>query len=67
MLAIKTGRPVVPVYVHNSHRTSSLARLGVAFGAPLDPAGETDYQEFSNKVMAAIGRLKETHFGTQQQ
>ncbi len=65
MLAVKTNSPVVPVYVHNSEKTGSLAKLAVVFGAPLFPAPETDYQEFSNQVMAAIARLKETHFGTQ--
>lgn len=66
MLALKTDCRVVPVYVHNSHLASSLAPVTVIFGEPLSPAGETDYQVFSDKVMAAIARLKETHFGTPQ-
>ena len=66
MLALKTDCKVVPVYVHNSHLASSLAPVTVVFGEPLSPAGETDYQVFSDKVMAAIARLKETHFGTPQ-
>jgi 1-acyl-sn-glycerol-3-phosphate acyltransferase len=66
MLALKAGVPVVPIYVHNSRKLGSLAPLTVVFGEPLSPEGESDYQTFSNKVMAAIARLKETHFGTQQ-
>lgn len=64
MLAIRTGCPVVPVYVHNARRIGRLARLSVVFGAPLSPAGETDYQAFSDKVMAAVARLKENNFGS---
>ena len=63
MMAIRTGCRVVPVYVHNSHRLPGLAKLAVVFGQPISPEGETDYQAFSDKVMAAIGRLKEEHFG----
>lgn len=65
LLAIRTGAPVVPVYVHNGHKAASLAPLTVVFGAPLSPAGESDPQRFSEQVMAAIARLKEAHFGTQ--
>jgi len=64
MLAIRTGCPVVPVYVHNSRRIGRLARLSVVFGPPLSTVGESDYQVFSDKVMAAIAGLKEKYFGT---
>jgi 1-acyl-sn-glycerol-3-phosphate acyltransferase len=63
MLALKARCPVVPVYVHNSHLAGRLAPLTVVFGAPIPPEGGQDYQAFSDKVMAAIARLKEEHFG----
>lgn len=64
MLSSKTGSAVVPVYIHNSHRLRSLARLGVSFGSPVYPGTETDYQAFSNRIMAAIASLKEAYSGT---
>lgn len=64
MLALKTGCLVVPVYVHNSRNVARLGKIAVVFGEPLSPAGETDYQAFSDKVMAAVARLKEAYDGT---
>jgi 1-acyl-sn-glycerol-3-phosphate acyltransferase len=65
MLSIKTGRPVVPVYIHNSHRFRSFGRLGISFGKPMSPApGENDYQAFADRVMAAIAALKEDFVGS---
>ena len=63
MLAIKTGCPVVPVYVHNSANVARLGKVSVLFGPPLRPGDETDYQVFSDKVMAAVAKLKEGHDG----
>lgn len=67
MLAVKTGARVVPVYAHNSRFLRSFKQVRVCFGRPLSPEGETDYQEFSDRVMQAIIRLKETHVGSQDQ
>lgn len=64
MLAVKANCRVVPVYVHNTHRFTSLARTRVSFGPPMSPEGETDYQKFSERVMSAIARLKEARRGS---
>jgi 1-acyl-sn-glycerol-3-phosphate acyltransferase len=68
MLAVLSGAPVVPVYI----RGSGLAlprgavwprprRVTVTFGAPIRfgrDRGRSRYQEVSEEIMAAIGRLK---------
>jgi 1-acyl-sn-glycerol-3-phosphate acyltransferase len=68
MLAALAGVPVVPVYVDGSGRALPRGatvprpqRVTVHFGAPLRFAGargKARYQEISNEIMAAIGRLK---------
>jgi 1-acyl-sn-glycerol-3-phosphate acyltransferase len=68
MLAALSGAPVVPVYVKGSGRALPRGavlprpvRVTVAFGAPLRFArerGRARYQEVSNEIMTAIGRLK---------
>ncbi|MBK7689346.1 MAG: 1-acyl-sn-glycerol-3-phosphate acyltransferase [Elusimicrobia bacterium] len=64
LLAVRTGVPVLPVYVHNAHRILRLARITLVFGRPISPdVGETA-EVFSQRVMDAIRQLKETHFGT---
>jgi 1-acyl-sn-glycerol-3-phosphate acyltransferase len=68
MLAALSGAPVLPVYVRGSGRAlpkgAALprpARVTVAFGEPIRFAkarGRTRYQDVSDEIMAAIGRLK---------
>ena len=68
MLAALSGAPVLPVYVQGSGRALPKgavlprpARVTVAFGEPLRFAktrGRTRYQDASDEIMAAIGRLK---------
>ena len=68
MLAALSGAPVLPVYVRGSGRAlpkgAALprpARVTVAFGDPIRFAktrGRTRYQDVSDEIMAAIGRLK---------
>ena len=68
MLAALSGAPVLPVYVQGSGRAlpkgAALprpARVTVAFGDPIRFAktrGRTRYQDVSDEIMAAIGRLK---------
>jgi 1-acyl-sn-glycerol-3-phosphate acyltransferase len=67
MLAALSEAPVVPVYVQGSGRALPRggvvprpARVTVRFGAPLRFArgrGKARYQEISDEIMAAIGRL----------
>ncbi len=65
MLAVKTQCPVVPVYVHNADRLSSLKPLRVCFGRPLRAEADADYDAFSRRVMEAIADLKEECLGSQ--
>ncbi|MBL0058890.1 MAG: 1-acyl-sn-glycerol-3-phosphate acyltransferase [Elusimicrobia bacterium] len=66
LLAIKTGVPVVPVYVHDTHRLLRFPRLTVVFGAPLTAVpGETP-EILSRRIMDAIRLLKEAHLGPQR-
>jgi 1-acyl-sn-glycerol-3-phosphate acyltransferase len=68
MLAALSGAPVVPVYIRGSGRAlprgAALprpARVTVTVGAPLRFArqrGRARYQEISDEIMAAIGRLR---------
>ena len=68
MLAALSGAPVVPVYVQGSGRALPRgavlprpARVTVTFGTPIRFArkrGRTRYQEVSDEIMAAVGRLK---------
>jgi 1-acyl-sn-glycerol-3-phosphate acyltransferase len=68
MLAALSEAPVVPVYVHGSARAFPRgaavprpSRVTVTFGTPIQFArrrGKARYQEVSDEIMAAIGRLK---------
>jgi 1-acyl-sn-glycerol-3-phosphate acyltransferase len=68
MLAALSGAPVVPVYIQGSGRALARGvvvprpvRVTVTFGAPIRFArerGRTRYQDVSDEIMAAIGRLK---------
>jgi 1-acyl-sn-glycerol-3-phosphate acyltransferase len=68
MLAALSGAPVVPVYVKGSGRALPRgavlprpARVTVTFGEPIRFArtrGRTRYQDVSDEIMAAVGRLK---------
>jgi 1-acyl-sn-glycerol-3-phosphate acyltransferase len=68
MLAALSTAPVVPVYVQGSGRAlprGAMAprpcRVSVTFGSPLRFArerGKARYQDISDEIMAAIGRVK---------
>jgi len=69
MLAALSGAPVVPVYVQGSGRALPRgavvprpARVTVTFGTPplrfARERGKARYQEISDEIMAAIGRVK---------
>jgi 1-acyl-sn-glycerol-3-phosphate acyltransferase len=68
MLAARSEVPVVPVYVEGTGRVlprgasrPKRGRITVRYGAPLRferGAGKNRYQEISDQIMAAIGRLK---------
>lgn len=64
LLAVKTGAPVVPAYLHGNHRAWRFPRLRVVFGKPLAAApGETG-EAFAHRVMNAIRDLKESLRGS---
>lgn len=58
-LAAASGAPVVPVYLHNTHRFPARVRLEVAAGAPLTPAPREMPSEFAERVMRALEGLRE--------
>jgi 1-acyl-sn-glycerol-3-phosphate acyltransferase len=68
MLAALSGAPVVPVYIQGSGRALPRGavlprpeRVTVTLGAPIRfgrERGRARYQEVSDEIMAAIGRLK---------
>jgi len=68
MLAARSEAPVVPVYVEGTGRVlprgasrPRRGRITVRYGAPLRferGHGKNRYQEISDQIMAAIGRLK---------
>jgi 1-acyl-sn-glycerol-3-phosphate acyltransferase len=68
MVAALSEAPVVPVYVHGSGRAlprgaryPRVTRISVTYGEPLRfprVRGKARYQEISDEIMAAIGRLK---------
>jgi 1-acyl-sn-glycerol-3-phosphate acyltransferase len=68
MLAVLSKAPVVPVYIQGSGRALPRGavvprpvRVTVTYGAPIRFArerGRTRYQEVSDEIMAAIGRLR---------
>lgn len=64
LLAVKTQTPVVPAYVHNTHRLWRFPRLSVIFGAPLTAGPGETAESFSHRIMDTIRRLKEDHFGS---
>ena len=68
MIALKSGKPIVPVWVSGSHRAwrafIGLRRVQVCFGEPIQPEAfhaaedrKQRYQCISDQVMEAIGRL----------
>jgi 1-acyl-sn-glycerol-3-phosphate acyltransferase len=60
LLALRSKAPVVPVYVHNSHRVPAFPKLEVIFGPPLQAAEGESAEAFSLRAMDAIRALKET-------
>jgi 1-acyl-sn-glycerol-3-phosphate acyltransferase len=64
LLAVKTGTPVVPAYVHNTHHLWRFPRLTVVFGAPLIAGPGETAEIFSQRIMDTIRHLKEEHFGS---
>lgn len=62
MLACKTGALIVPVYIRNSDRFTSFAKIQVIFGEPIKPpqgSSRETYQELSQFVMNRIRQLGE--------
>lgn len=74
LLAVRSGAPVVPVYVQGTGRVlprgatrPRRAPVTVAFGPPLSfpqGRGRARYQDASERIMAAIARLKAEAEGT---
>lgn len=64
LLARKTRAPVLPAYVHNTHRTWRLAPLSVTFGSPLHIHDGENAETFSHRVLDAIRHLSETPHGS---
>lgn len=64
LLAVKSGVPVAPVYLQNTHRAWRFPRLRVVFGKTLTALpGETG-DAFAHRVMEAIQQLKESCDGS---
>ena len=66
LLATQAQVPVIPTYVHNTHRVLRFSRLGVYFGAPLPPPDRSEnekeaYLRFSATVLERIKALKAQH------
>ena len=59
MLALKTGVPVVPAYIHNSGHLKEFKRVSVYFGVPIDPKKFKSYDALAEEVMAQIQKLKD--------
>ena len=57
-IALDAGVPVVPAAIKGTDRLSRLARLRVAYGAPLAPEGTP--QELTDRLMHEIERLYAT-------
>lgn len=68
MIALKSGKPIVPVWVSGSHQAwrafVGLRRVRVSFGAPIWPEefrtaeiARQRYQCIGDQVMEAIGRM----------
>ena len=68
LLASLAHVPVVPACVRGTDRVLSLARIEVAFGAPLELTGarkatRDDLAKFAGEIMSAIERLSEKMSG----
>ncbi len=63
MVAMRTGTPVVPAYIHNSPARAllRLKQVSITFGKPLIPAQYESYQALADAVMAEVKALKEAH------
>lgn len=61
LLAFKTGVPVVPVCIQNTHRLSSFRKVKVSFGKPIYPlhsgVEKKKYRLFADSILAAIAQL----------
>jgi 1-acyl-sn-glycerol-3-phosphate acyltransferase len=64
LLALMSRCPVVPVYLHNTHRVWRLAPLAVVYGEPLRPAPGTDPRRLADDIMDRIRGLKEEYLGS---
>ncbi|MBI2119779.1 MAG: 1-acyl-sn-glycerol-3-phosphate acyltransferase [Elusimicrobia bacterium] len=62
MLSLKTGVPVVPIYISNSYKIFSFKKIKVFIGKPIKaPEVENQklyYQSFSEQVLSSIAELK---------
>ncbi|HEY3333098.1 MAG TPA: lysophospholipid acyltransferase family protein [Capsulimonadaceae bacterium] len=73
MIAIKSGVPIVPCYIDGSSKMlgkgksfPSRARLTVRFGPAIDAAdyaGKGGIDRLGPDIMAAIGKLRDDHYG----
>ncbi|HOW27076.1 MAG TPA: lysophospholipid acyltransferase family protein [Elusimicrobiota bacterium] len=63
MLAKKSGVQVLPVYVHNTGRLTTFQPVWLCFGTPITVREDEEYQDFSNRVLDEIRKLKETYIG----
>jgi 1-acyl-sn-glycerol-3-phosphate acyltransferase len=63
LLAVKSGVPVVPVYVHDTHRMRRFPRVSVVFGASLRAISGETAEVFSIRIMESIHRLQEDFRG----
>jgi 1-acyl-sn-glycerol-3-phosphate acyltransferase len=59
LLAIRTGCPVVPTYIHNTGHLKKFRRAQVHFGSPLQAKSFHSSQAISEEVMRQIQRLKD--------
>ncbi len=62
MMAYLSSAPVIPVYVDNSAYFLQFRKLNVVFGTPVQfpekSAAEPNYQEWADRVVAAIADLR---------
>jgi 1-acyl-sn-glycerol-3-phosphate acyltransferase len=59
LLATSTGTPVVPVYLHNTHRAWRFPKFEVIFGSPLTALPGERNDVFAHRVMNAIKEMME--------
>lgn len=58
MLAMKSGCPVVPAYIHNSGHTTRFYPLRVCFGAPVFPGDSLSYDSLAEEIMKRVAAIR---------